>query len=198
LYSKFTHGVFWITCANEPSKVWLLWTISGLGELWEGTELTVVESKFLPKRPRVLVRIPDTSKVTTVIKRLGIQNPELKMTDWSVMSCKVSEKEQMMAFSIDPDSFKALTRSNFKAFWGMGRVIFWTLKDEKKIQSLRVLQVNLHHSRAASAALFVAMRNCGVAVIQESLTYMGEIKGVKEVGEELIYSRSNQNPRTLF
>jgi hypothetical protein len=31
LYSKFAHGVFWITCANEPSKVWLMRTIHGLG-----------------------------------------------------------------------------------------------------------------------------------------------------------------------
>jgi hypothetical protein len=95
-------------------------TISGLGKLWEGVELMVVDSKDLPKRPRVLVRIPDTSEVTTVMTRLRIQNPELKTTDWSVMSRKVNEKEQMLAFSIDPDSFKALTRSNFKAFWRLG------------------------------------------------------------------------------
>jgi hypothetical protein len=60
LYSKFVQGVFWITCANEPSKTWLIRTVSGLGELWEGAELTVVDSKDLPKRPRVLVHIPDT------------------------------------------------------------------------------------------------------------------------------------------
>ena len=34
-------------------------------------------------------------------------------------------------------------------------------------QRMRVLQVNLHHSRAASAALRVAMSNCDVALIQE-------------------------------
>jgi hypothetical protein len=131
LYSKFAQGAFWITYANEHSKVWLMRTISGLGELWEGAELTVVDSKDLPKRPKVLLRIPDTSEFTTVIKRLGIQNPELKMADWSVMSPKVTE-EQRLAFSVDPDSYKALTHSNFKAFWGMGRVVSRTLKEEKK------------------------------------------------------------------
>jgi hypothetical protein len=110
LYSKFAQGVFWITCANEPSKAWLMWTISGLGELWEPAKLTVVDSKDLPKRPRVLVCIPDTSEVTTVMTHLGIQNPEVKMTDWSVTSHKVTEKEQMLAFPIHPDSFKALTK----------------------------------------------------------------------------------------
>jgi hypothetical protein len=43
---------------------------SGLGKLWEGAELTVVDSKELPKRPKVLVRIPDTTEAKTVITRL--------------------------------------------------------------------------------------------------------------------------------
>jgi hypothetical protein len=42
------------------------------------------------------------------------------------------------------------------------------------------------------------MKNCNVALIQEPWTYMGEIKGLKEVGGELIYSRSIQNPRTCI
>jgi hypothetical protein len=132
LYSRFAQGIFWITWANEPSKVWLMQAISGLGDLWEGAELTVVDSTDLPKRPRALVRIPDTSEVTTVMTLSGIQNPELNTTDWSVMSRKVTEKEQTLAYSIESDSFKALTKSNFKAFWGLGRVIFRTLKDAKK------------------------------------------------------------------
>jgi hypothetical protein len=97
LHCKFAQGIFWINCANESCKFWLMWTISGLGELWEGAELTV-DSEDLPKRPRVLVHVADTSEVTTVITCLPIQNPEINMADWSVMSCKVTEKEQMLAF----------------------------------------------------------------------------------------------------
>jgi hypothetical protein len=93
--------------------------------------LKVVDSKDLPKRPRVLVRVPDTSEVTTVMTRLRIQNHELNTTEWSVMNRKVTEREQMLALSFDPDSFKALARLNFKVFWGLGRIIFRTLKDEK-------------------------------------------------------------------
>jgi hypothetical protein len=48
------------------------------------------------------------------------------------MSHKVAEREQTLALSIDPDSSKALTHSNFKAFWGLGRIIFRTLKDDKR------------------------------------------------------------------
>jgi hypothetical protein len=92
LYSKFAQGIFWITCANEHSKVWLTRTISEPGELWEGAELTVLDSKDLPKRLRVLVRVPDTSEFTTVMSGLRIQNHELITTDWSVMSRKVTER----------------------------------------------------------------------------------------------------------
>ena len=39
------------------------------------------------------------------------------------------------------------------------------------------------------------MKTCDVALIQEPWTYRGAIKGLKEVGGELIYSRSTLNPR---
>ena len=107
-------------------------TVSGLGELWEGAELTVVESKDLPRWPKVLAPIPDTSEVNTAMTRLKKQNPEFNTSEWSVMSRKVIEKEQTLAFSIDPDSFKALARSKYKAFWRLGRINFRTLKEAKK------------------------------------------------------------------
>jgi hypothetical protein len=132
LFSKFAQGVFWITCTNEPSKIWVIRIVSGLGELWEGAELTVVDSKDLHKRPRELVRIPNTSYFNSVLTRLRKQNPELQTSNWSGMSRKIIEKEQTQAFSIDPDSFKALAKSHFKTFWGLGKIIFRTLKETKK------------------------------------------------------------------
>jgi hypothetical protein len=92
----------------------------------------VVDSKDLPRRPRVLVHIPDTSDAPTVLTKLRKQNPGLNTLDWSVMSRKVSEKEQTLAFSINPDSFDTLVKSNHKAFWGLGRITFRTLKEAKK------------------------------------------------------------------
>jgi len=94
-------------------------------------ELTAVNSKDIPKRLRVLVHIPDTSYVNTVLTRFRKQNSE-QTSDWSVMSRKVTEKEQTLASSIDPDSFKALAKSHFKAYWGLGRIIFRILKEVKK------------------------------------------------------------------
>jgi hypothetical protein len=132
LYSIFGHGILTTTCANESTKVWLMRKVEGLGELWEGMELKVVDFKDLPKRPRVLVRIPGTMEVTKFMSRLRIQNPKLNTANWAFLSRKVVGREQTLALSIDPDSFKALAGENFKAFWGMRRVIFRNLEDDKE------------------------------------------------------------------
>jgi hypothetical protein len=74
------------TCFNEYSQAWLVRAASELGELWERVELIVIDSKHLPKRPRVIVRIPDVSEVNTVLARLRAQNRGLQMSDWVIMS----------------------------------------------------------------------------------------------------------------
>jgi len=61
---------------------------------------------------------------------------------------------------------------------------------KRESERMKVLQFNLHHGRTASAALTVAMKNCNVALIKEPSTYKGEIKRLKEVGGEPIFSRS--------
>jgi hypothetical protein len=63
---------------------------------------------------------------------------------------------------------------------------------------MQVLHVNLHHSREASAAVCATMKNCDVALIQEPWNYKGVMRGLKEVGGELIYSRPAQNPRSCI
>jgi hypothetical protein len=132
LYSRFAQGILTTACANESTKAWLMRTVERLGELWEGMKLKVVDFRDLQKRTKVLVRIPGNMEVTKVLSRLRIQNPGLNTADWAVMSRKVVGREQALALSIDSDSFKALAGMNLKAFWGMGRVIFRTLNDDKK------------------------------------------------------------------
>jgi hypothetical protein len=95
-------------------------------------ELIVINSKDLPKRPRVIVHIPDVSEVNTVLACLQAQNRGLQMSDWVIMSWKIDERGQTLALSIDPNSYKTLVQLKFKAFWGLGRIFFWILKDNKK------------------------------------------------------------------
>jgi hypothetical protein len=90
----------------------------------------VIDSKVLPKRPRVLVRIPDSSEVSVVFSRLRAQNPGLDTTEWTIISRKIDTRGQKLALSIDPDPFGNLTRLKFKAFWRLRNVFFRTLKDD--------------------------------------------------------------------
>jgi hypothetical protein len=67
-----------------------------------------------------------------------------------------------------------LARLNFKAFWDWEELSSRPWRSKRENQRLRTLQVNLHHSRAASAALCVALKICDVALIYRNL---GPIKG---------------------
>jgi hypothetical protein len=95
-----------------------------------GVELTVIDSKDLPKKLRVLVRIPDASEFGVVFSRLRTQNPGLDTTEWTIMSRKIDTRGQTLTLSVDPDSFGTLTRLKLKAFWGLKSVFFRSLKDD--------------------------------------------------------------------
>jgi hypothetical protein len=116
LHSRYAQGILTTTCANESTKAWLMRTMESLGELREDMELKVVDFRDLPKRPRVLVRVPGNMEATKVLSRLRIQNPGLNTADWAVMSRKVVGREQTLALFIDSGSYKALADASFKAF----------------------------------------------------------------------------------
>ena len=63
---------------------------------------------------------------------------------------------------------------------------------------MRVVQVNLHHSRAASAVLCKVMENCDIALIQEPWVNQGTIKGLSGVGGAIIYCRDTDRPRACI
>ena len=63
---------------------------------------------------------------------------------------------------------------------------------------MRVVQINLHRSRAASAALCRAMESLDIALIQEPWTNKQVIRGLGSVEGTLIYDRSSDRPRTAI
>uniref|UniRef100_A0A146LAN8 DUF4780 domain-containing protein n=1 Tax=Lygus hesperus TaxID=30085 RepID=A0A146LAN8_LYGHE len=130
--AKFIAGVLWIHCANDVTKHWLVELVERLPALWEGARLMTVSSKDLPRRPKVLVWIPDARVTIDVVKaRLSRQNAGLMTAEWHLMSRRRAANGQTFAFSIDQKSFDALTTLKFTAFWGLGRVTFQNLKGEK-------------------------------------------------------------------
>jgi hypothetical protein len=132
LHSIFAQGSYWFNVSmNLPTPGCCGLSVE-LG-FWERMELTVVDFKNLPKRPRGSVCIPGTMDVTKAMSRLRIQNYVLNTAGWLVTSRSYwVEKEFGRLYW--PDSFKALVGVKFRAFWETGRVIFRTLKDENKIK----------------------------------------------------------------
>jgi hypothetical protein len=49
LHSRYAQVILTTTCANEATKIWLMRTVEGLGELREGMKLKVVDFRDLPK-----------------------------------------------------------------------------------------------------------------------------------------------------
>lgn len=132
--TSFSAGVLSMTCANERTAHWLREAVSSLGSLWEGAELTVVNFKDLPVRHRVLVFVPGSvrEEPAEFRRRLQIQNPDLRTQEWTLLS-RNTEREggQLLAFSVDEVSFRSLERTNFRAYYRLGRVLFTYLKKRK-------------------------------------------------------------------
>lgn len=122
--SRYTGGIIWITCANEHTKDWLKKSVESMGKLWEELDLTVVEAKDLPKRPKALVWIPGTPEEGDVRTRLERQNPGLKTKDWHKLSNKTEKDGTILAFSMDGASYRILEQARFKAYYGLRTVTF--------------------------------------------------------------------------
>lgn len=123
-FPKFEVGILNITCADPTTRDWLTRTVREMEGLAEGLTLTTVETKDLPKRPKFLVWIPEPVEESVVRNRLRKQNAGLRTEEWLLMSRKVEEKGQTLAYSIDGKSAKALEEADFKPYYCLGRVIF--------------------------------------------------------------------------
>jgi hypothetical protein len=113
LNSKFMQGVLWITCVNEYSQTWLVRAISKLGELW-GADVIAIDSLNLPKRPRMIIRIPDVSEVNTVLTRLRAQNRGLLTSDWVIMRRKNEGEGRRWPFPLIQTHTKLWSKPNSK------------------------------------------------------------------------------------
>lgn len=129
-YPKFEGGILSIACADPPTENWLVSTVRGMEELGEGVSLTVVNTKDLPKRPKFLVWVPEPVEEAVVRSRLEKQNAGLSTVGWLLMSRKVEDRGQTLAYSLDDKSAKVLEDSGFKLYFSLGRVTFKKLKEK--------------------------------------------------------------------
>lgn len=127
-FPKFEGGILSMTCADPPTVNWLVKTVQEARELGEAM-LTTVNIKDLPKRPKFLVWVPEPVEESVVRDRLKKQNAGLITETWRLMSRKVEEKAQTLAYSLDEKSAKVLEDLDFKPYYSLGRVTFKKLKD---------------------------------------------------------------------
>lgn len=108
--------------AFDKSAPRLLTTEFAAGVLWmdwanEYTKTGSVGLKDLHRRPKVLVWI------VLVSHHLGSQEPSQQAESWA--------EENTIEVSIEQNSFNELQKKGFKYSWGLGKITFQDLKDEK-------------------------------------------------------------------
>ncbi|CAG9837526.1 unnamed protein product [Diabrotica balteata] len=125
----FIAGTLWMTCANAYTKKWTTEVVRTMEDLWEGAELNVVDRNNMSKQPMVLTRIPDKkADEATIRTRLRKQNQYLKTKDWLLEERKIEEDVQILVYTIDEVSYKALMAAHFNAYYKLGKVSFTTIR----------------------------------------------------------------------
>jgi hypothetical protein len=86
-------GVKVVVCENGATKAFLTGAISEMGEPWPGADLRVIPASNLPLRARVRMWIPPPEiPVEDVLNILAMQNRNLPIKDWKVLSSANDKK----------------------------------------------------------------------------------------------------------
>ena len=85
-FSSFLNNWFWrgarvLHCRTQKDGKWLKGKVGGCVP-WAGASLKAVEMGDLPKLARVPIYVPGKHDAETVLKRLSLQNPGLKVDTW--------------------------------------------------------------------------------------------------------------------
>jgi hypothetical protein len=124
-------GILALTCTNEGTRDWVLTSVPTL-KILEGVELRVVPGHEIPKNIVAVAWIPSEWRYQPqeVMHILGISNPGLNVRQWRTLNIKRLPNGQLMTFSLDKESAKALEVCNFRPYMGLCRITF-RLKGQK-------------------------------------------------------------------
>ncbi|KAG8327156.1 hypothetical protein J6590_024540 [Homalodisca vitripennis] len=182
-------GVLIASCINEHTKRWLEEVIQRIKPLGDDISLRVGLRKDILRSTRVFFRAhPKLLKKTPekVLEMFKKQNPNLNVNEWKILLSKPDPKGYGFVCFLDEVCYKAVKASNCRANLGL-----WQSRT-----MLRVLQINLQHSRAASAAFcqFFLQEGFDLALIQEPWLHQGRVAGLNETKERLGFS----NPQRIL
>ncbi|CAG9858170.1 unnamed protein product [Phyllotreta striolata] len=120
--TEFSEGVLWIRCANETTKNWLKDTVTLLGNPWADSQLSAVDHKNVPRRYTVRLILQDSDDEANVRARLVRQNSELNLPDWFLVERSLQDEQQILVYSVDEDTLRALERNSNKMYYKLGTV----------------------------------------------------------------------------
>nr|XP_012217684.1 PREDICTED: uncharacterized protein LOC105669363 [Linepithema humile] len=179
-------GAAVVRCADGASLDWLVGRIGGITP-WEGARLRVMGLDALQKQHRAVVWVPGTSQARPrVLKRLEKQNPGLITGSWKVFAEGVGTTREggNLVLGVPGSSVLKLKTGLQTILWArQGCLSAFT-------------QVNLHHSKGASAVLArqQAGRQTCISLMQEPWVIRGCIRGLAACGR-LFRAPSVDRPR---
>ena len=114
-----------MTCSDQATVDWLSGLLSREAP-WEGATLRFIEAKNLPAPVRAMVWIPGPQEEPEkIIKRLGIQNPTIRTTNWKVVDRKGDPKGQQLVVLMDKPSWDEMgTACQHRPYLNFSRVTF--------------------------------------------------------------------------
>ena len=79
-------------------------------------------------------------------------------------------------------------------------IIFHSLLDNHSNKQIEILQINLHHSKGASANLCAGLKKMqtAVALIQEPWVYRERVRGLSFTGGSCVYNAQREKPRAAI
>ncbi|KAL7724109.1 hypothetical protein ACLKA6_019109 [Drosophila palustris] len=186
-----------IACDDNRSAELYKAAVSNLGEVYPGAKLAAVDWEEVPVKPRARMWFPSTIKEPEqLLRMLQRCNPSLPTHDWRV--AKIEETQG--------PTHQALSSSRvYKSDAAVGdalpdKPVEEDIVAEPTLQwwrgtlqmSLRLLQINLHHCKAASAALLLRLAGGGadIDLIQEPWVVGGKVSGLGSADYKLFVANA--------
>lgn len=117
------------SCENRFTCYWLWKALDGY-VFRDGTVLRVIREKDLPQSVKMAFWTSDllTTDTYKLLLRLKSYNPGFKVENWIILEKNIDFQGQQLTILVDIDSFKAISKANYKAYTGVDQGTFSVLQ----------------------------------------------------------------------
>ncbi|KAK9506400.1 hypothetical protein O3M35_008351 [Rhynocoris fuscipes] len=118
-------GHILVSCQNKESANWVAQMVPSL-KPWEGCSLKALTGRDLPKPRTLTTFIPfefgKRVDAKGALQRIEVSNPGIDTGLWRIIGDKAEEKGQVVTFSVDEVSYKALQGLNMNPRCGFAKI----------------------------------------------------------------------------